>query len=69
MTQDELEAMLSPLDEEEILGVARVIKVFKMRGSKPCTIGGSVVEEGKMLRSASFRVLRDGKVSHLNMQA
>ncbi len=51
--------------EEEVVGVAKVIQVFHMTGNKSATIGGSVVEEGKMMRSASFRVTRKGKVREL----
>lgn len=54
--------MLGFVDEDEVLGVARIIKVFQMRGSKPFTIGGSVVEDGKVTRNTLCRVLRRGKV-------
>ena len=50
------------VSEDEILGVARVIQVYNMKGSKKATIGGSLVEEGQMVRNASFRVIRGGKV-------
>lgn len=64
MLKVELQPMLGPVDEDEVLGVARIIKVYRMRGSKPFTIGGSSVEEGKLTRNAHCRVLRRGKVVH-----
>ena len=45
-----------------MLGVAHVTKVFHISGSRPVTIGGSIVEDGKVLRKATFRVKRDDKV-------
>ena len=57
-----MEPMLGFVDEDEVLGEARIIKVFQMRGSKPFTIGGSAVEDGKFTRNALCRVLRRGKV-------
>jgi hypothetical protein len=54
--------MLGPVDVDEVLGQSRIIKVFQMKGSKPFTIGGSVVEEGKLTRSNACRILRNGKV-------
>lgn len=53
---------MSLVEEEEELGVANVIKVYHMNTAKPVTIGGSVVEDGKLVRSALFRVLRKNKV-------
>lgn len=58
-----LEQLLPSVTEEEVLGTARVIQVYRMRGSKRATIGGSLVESGQVLRNATFRVLRGEKVS------
>ncbi len=57
-----MEALLSPLEEEEVLGQARVTTVYRMRGSKPFTIGGSVVEEGRVLRNGMYKILRKDEV-------
>ena len=65
LVQEELEPTLGSREEEEELGLAHVIKVFQMTGSKSATIGGSVVDEGKMVRSALFRILRKNQVDML----
>src|SRR5262249_55048792 len=44
------------------LGMAEVRQVFKV--SKGGTIGGSMVLEGKMVRGAKARVLRDSVIVH-----
>ena len=55
--------MLEKVDQDEVLGSAHVIKVFDMKGSKPFTVGGCMVDDGKMKRTALFRVIRRDKVS------
>ena len=62
LPQGILEALLPSVTEEEVLGTARVIQVYKMTGTKKATIGGSMVEEGQMLRNATFKVIRGEKV-------
>lgn len=62
LPQGILEGLLPRVTEEEVLGTARVIQVYKMTGSKKATIGGSLVEEGQMLRNATFKVIRGGEV-------
>ena len=52
------EAMLGLLDletREHVLGHAEILQVFKLSKGR---VGGSVVKDGKMLRSARARVLR-----------
>jgi translation initiation factor IF-2 len=55
------EAMLGMLDietREHVLGHAEVLQVFKLSKGR---VGGSVVRDGKMLRSARARVIRGGQ--------
>jgi len=52
--------MLKPEEQEVVLGQAEVRAIFKV--PKAGVIAGSYVTEGKVLRSASVRVIRDGIV-------
>ncbi|CUS81682.1 translation initiation factor IF-2 [Candidatus Kryptonium thompsonii] len=55
-----LEGMLEPERREEFLGTAEVREVFKI--SKVGTVAGCFVTEGKILRSARARLIRNGIV-------
>lgn len=55
-----MEGMLEPTQEENILGLADVRDTFKV--SKVGTIAGCYVQEGKMVRNAFIRLIRDGVV-------
>lgn len=57
-----LTGMLKPIEEEFVLGHAEVRQTFKV--SKVGTVAGCVVVDGKILRSAQVRVLRDNVVVH-----
>ncbi len=52
--------MLAPEEKEEITATAEVREVFKI--SKVGTIAGCMVKEGKLIRNAKIRVIRDGIV-------
>jgi translation initiation factor IF-2 len=52
--------MLDPTFEEEVIGLAEVRDIFSV--PKVGTIAGCAVVDGKILRSAKVRVLRDGVV-------
>ena len=52
--------MLAPVFKEVVLGSAVVRQTFKV--SKVGTIAGCMVTDGKLVRDAKARVLRDGKV-------
>jgi len=54
--------MLEPVYEEVVLGRAEVRATFDI--SRVGTVAGCMVTEGRILRGASIRVLRDGKVIH-----
>jgi translation initiation factor IF-2 len=60
--KDAMEGMLAPEMKEEILGTAEVRELFKI--SKVGTIGGCMVTDGKILRNAKIRIIRDGVVVH-----
>ena len=57
-----MKGMLAPKFKENILGHAEVRQVFKVSGVG--TIAGSYVTDGKFLRAAEVRVVRDGIVVH-----
>ena len=63
---DEIEAamkgLLAPKFKEEELGRAEVRQVF--RASNIGTVAGSYVVDGKILRGATLRIVRDGIVVH-----
>ncbi len=55
-----IEGMLEPEQKEVITATAEVQETFKI--SKVGTIAGCIVREGKLLRTAKVRVIRDGIV-------
>ena len=55
-----IEGMLAPEEKEEITASAEVRETFKI--SKVGTIAGCMVKEGKLVRNAKVRVIRDGIV-------
>ena len=55
-----MEGMLSPELKEEVLGTAEVLETFKI--TKVGTVAGCIVREGKILRNAKCRLIRDGIV-------
>jgi translation initiation factor IF-2 len=52
--------MLAPEEKEEVTATAEVRETFKI--SKVGTIAGCMVKEGKLTRTASVRIIRDGIV-------
>jgi len=58
--QDSISGMLSPITKEEITSLVEVQEVFKI--TKVGTIAGCIVREGKMVRNAQIRLIRDGIV-------
>ena len=60
-----IEGMLAPEEKEEITATAEVRETFKI--SKVGTIAGCMVKEGKMVRSAKIRVIRDGIVIYAGL--
>jgi translation initiation factor IF-2 len=55
-----MKGMLDPEFAEKILGHAEIRQIFKASGIG--TIAGCHVTEGKILRSAQIRIVRDGRV-------
>ena len=55
-----MKGMLAPVYKEEILGQAVVRQTFKV--SKIGTIAGCMINDGKLVRNAKCRIIRDGKV-------
>ncbi|MDL2315738.1 translation initiation factor IF-2 [Desulfovibrio sp. OttesenSCG-928-A18] len=57
-----MEGMLAPVSREEFLGLVEVRETFSV--PKVGVIAGCHVSEGKILRNAQIRLLRDGVVVH-----
>lgn len=55
-----IEGMLAPEEKEEITATAEVRETFNI--SKLGTIAGCMVKEGKLIRNAKVRIIRDGIV-------
>lgn len=55
-----MEGMLDPVIEEETIGHAQVKEVFRMSGQK--IIAGCFVDDGKVQRGESVRIVREGAV-------
>lgn len=62
LAQSELESGLPTVWEEEVLGEAIVLKVFRLTGAKAAAVGGCRVKQGRLVRSGLFRVIRDREV-------
>ncbi|BAO75143.1 translation initiation factor IF-2 [Winogradskyella sp. PG-2] len=60
--KDAMEGMLSPEVKEEVTGTAEIREIFKV--SKIGNIAGCMVMNGKILRNAGIRIIRDGVVVH-----
>ncbi|XOD68914.1 MAG: translation initiation factor IF-2 [Flavobacteriales bacterium AspAUS03] len=60
--KEAMEGLLSPEVREQILGSAEVREVFKI--TKVGTVAGCMVTEGKMVRHAKIRLIREGIVIH-----
>ncbi len=55
-----MEGLLDPIVEEETVGRARVMNVFRMSGQR--VVAGCMVDDGKVLRGENIRIVRDGTV-------
>lgn len=45
-----------------MVGEAVVLKVFKLTGTKAADVGGCRVKIGKLVRNATYRLVRGGEV-------
>ena len=57
--REAMEGLLAPTYREKALGRAEIRQTFVVQGN---TVGGAMVLDGKMLRSARSRLVRDGRV-------
>ena len=60
--QDHVQQSLPRKEEEEVVGEAEVLRVFNFSGARAVCVGGCRVKSGRLLRSVTFRLLRDGEV-------
>ena len=60
--EDAMKGMLDPEFKEEVLGKAEVRETFKVPNIG--IIAGSYIQEGKVVRNAEIRLVRDGIVIH-----
>ncbi len=58
--KDAMEGMLAPEMKEEVLGTAEIREIFKI--SKVGSIAGSMVMDGKIVKNAKARIIREGVV-------
>jgi translation initiation factor IF-2 len=58
--KDAMEGMLSPEMKEEITGTAEIRETYKI--SKVGTIAGCMVTDGKIIKNAGIRLIREGVV-------
>ena len=58
--KDAMEGMLAPEMKEEVLGTAEIREIFKI--SKVGSIAGSMVMDGKIVKNAKMRIIREGVV-------
>ncbi|MDD4839988.1 MAG: translation initiation factor IF-2 [Clostridia bacterium] len=57
-----IKGMLTPVFKENVLGTAEVREIFKITGVG--TIAGCHVTDGKIVRTAKVRIVRDGTIVH-----
>jgi translation initiation factor IF-2 len=57
--REAMEGLLAPTYREKSLGRAEIRQTFVVQGN---TVGGAMVTEGRLLRSARARLIRDGRV-------
>jgi len=57
--REAMEGLLAPIYREKSLGRAEVRKTFVVQGN---TVAGAMVTDGRLLRSARARLVRDGRV-------
>jgi translation initiation factor IF-2 len=57
-----MKGMLDPIYQEKVIGHAQIRQTFKVSGVG--TIGGAYVQDGKLVRNAGVRLVRDGIVVH-----
>ena len=60
--QEHVKGTLPWREEEEVVGEAVVLRTFTLTGARAASVGGCRVKSGRLLRSATFRLLRDGEV-------
>ncbi len=60
--KDAMEGMLAPEIKEEVTGTAEVLQTYKI--SRVGTVAGCIVREGRIKRSCSVRLIRDGIVRY-----
>ena len=58
--KDAMEGMLAPKFEEKVVGTVEIREIFKV--SKVGTIAGCMVQDGKITRNSSIRLIREGIV-------
>lgn len=54
-----LKGMLEPIYEEQVIGHAEILQIFKASGVG--NIAGAIVKDGKITKNASVRITREGE--------
>ena len=56
------------VEEEEILGEAEVIDLFKLTGARKAYVAGCKIHHGYLMKDKIFKIVRDGKVVYQGNQ-
>jgi len=51
--------MLPPIEEEEILGEAEVLEMFKLTGTRKAYVAGCKITTGYLLKDKKFMIYRN----------
>ena len=50
------------VEEEEILGEAEVLDLFKLTGARKAYVAGCKIHHGYLMKDKIFKIIRDGQV-------
>ena len=57
-----MEKLLPSVEEEEMLGEAEVLDLFKLTGAKKAYVAGCKVHHGYLMKDKIFKIIRNNKV-------
>jgi len=60
--QEHVEKLLPAVEEEEILGEAEVLEMFKLTGARKAHVAGCKVTHGYLMKDKIFKIIRNGKI-------
>lgn len=57
-----MEKLLPGVEEEEMLGEAEVLEMFKLTGARKAYVAGCKVHHGYLMKDKIFKIIRNDKV-------